>query len=150
MTLLELNQNLKKYANHFEIEKALFRFLKENSHLILQYNVRQLFSDSIGADGISLGFYSYNTSNFQNDASKAGGTPFTMVKSGDFLGGMYAKVLYRKIILSSSASHLEDMVLSPAFDTVNFFGLTEENLVLLKRFHTTPFIRQWLRQKISS
>lgn len=145
-TLIELSRRLKIYAKHKAIEIELFKFLKENPNLILQYNKRQLFEDSIGADGIDLGFYSYNTVKYNK--FKKGGEPFTMIESAQFRDGLTAKVLFRKVIITSDTPDLEDILLNPVFITTDFFGLTDENLILLKRFHTTNHIREWLRQNL--
>lgn len=146
MKLIELSNRLKLYATNNAIEAELFRFLKENPHLILQYNIEQLFHESIGADNVDLGFYSYATEKF--DSTKKGGEPFTMIKTGKFFSLLTAEVYYKKIIITSDVPYLDDMINSPFYISNEFFGLTEDNLIRLKKFNTTPHIRQWIRGKL--
>lgn len=148
MDLFQLNNNLKKYASSAKFRKVLLAFIKENPHLVLQYNKKQLFEDSIGADGIDLGFYSYSIVKYSD--YKKGGEPYTMFESGRFYDGMFAKVYYNKIIISSSVEYLDEILDNPNFITNEFFGLTDENLILLKRIHLTPYLREWILKKLKS
>lgn len=141
MYLNELNKRLKVYSQTRHAEIALFKFLKENTHLILAKQQEQLFHDSEDAEGFDLGFYSYNTKNY--NPSKKGGQPFSMIESGSFFDHLTVRVMYRHIEIDSNTPHLFDMLNNPAFESVHFFGLTERSLIWLKQQHTGKFLRAY-------
>jgi hypothetical protein len=150
MLLTELNERLKQLKSK-QHEIALFKFLKENSHLILTLQQDQLFRDSEDVWGQPLGFYSYNTTKREGQSHKKGGQPFDMYASGDFFRGLTVKVMNRSIeITSHPQSHLNKMLSNPAFDSTDFFGLTEENLIWLKQQHTGKFMRKWTKRYLQT
>ena len=118
----------------------------------MQYQMEQLFRDSIGADDWPLGFYSYNTARMsKHPGEKSGGTPFTMFESGSFLSGMYIDISGRKnvtIEIGSKTPHLQEMLSNPAFESNHFFGLTQTNYERLAA-KLTQFSAEWIIEGIT-
>ncbi|RLA04534.1 MAG: hypothetical protein DRQ45_00600 [Gammaproteobacteria bacterium] len=143
MKLGEFSRRLKKYADGKSIENELMRYLRTNPHLIMNPQREQLFTDSIGADGDSLGFYSYNTAKFKGQEHKRGGKAFDMLASGDFSNRMFIRFRGNDIFVGSSTNHLQAMYDNKAFDTIDFFGLTAENEKALKN-KLTRYSAEWI------
>lgn len=129
------------------MEKALFAYIKsEIPHILLRYNIDQLFLDSEGADGINLGFYKAGNL----DLDKKEGDPFNVWDTGDFFKKMRIDVKNRKIVITSTTSKLDEMLKNPSYLTVNFFGLTDENAEDFIKKWVKPFILQWARQQLKN
>lgn len=152
MTFAELNQRIRKYASKNALEHKLGTFLKQNPHIIMELQKEQLFQESIGSDEVALGFYSYNTAKYSKFPSeKKGQTPFTMIESGSFFDNMYIIVSGRKnvsIEIGSRTPHLNAMLNNPAFDTVNFFGLTQTNYQRLAA-NLSTMLEEWVIKGIT-
>ena len=147
MTFAQVAANLREYANAKNIDNEIMKWLKKNDQFILEAQRKQLFEESIGADGIPLGFYGYNTVKY--DKSKKLGMQFTMVSSGTFERGLFVKVNSKNIVVGSNpASHVAKMQQNKNFDTVDFFGLTPQNLGFLKR-RLTNYIGEWTANGIA-
>ena len=112
----------------------------------MQYQMDQLFVQSIGADGISLGRYSYTTAKF--DEQKKGGQPFSMIDTQDFFNRMFIKVNRVNIEIGSRTTHLEQMLENKSFLTTDFFGITTENEIRLKTL-ITKHLGEWIVNGIS-
>lgn len=148
MTLEEMASRLKVLTSYDKTMQALFRYLKANKELILDYNREQLFVDSQGSDGRALGYYA-KQNNPDPDDPKQPDDPFTMVDSGLFKSGLYIEFHYRHIVIRSHY-HVYAMENNPAFETHEFFGLTEENMAHLIEHTVKPFLNAWHRQYLSS
>lgn len=148
MTLGEMGQRLKTVSSYDKAIFALFRYLKDNKEIILDYNREQLFLESMGSDGRALGFYAQQVNPDPNDP-KQPDEPFSMVDSGLFKQGLYIEFFYRHIIIRSHY-HTFAMQNNPAFETTEFFGLTEQNMERLIEFTVKPFMIEWIRQHLSS
>lgn len=152
MTFAELNQRINKYASAKALEQKLGTFLKQNPHLVMNYQLEQLFKESIGSDEQPLGFYSYNTAAMSKIPSeKKGQTPFTMYESGSFFNNMYINITGRKnvnIEIGSRTPHLQAMLSNPAFETTNFFGLTQTNYQRLAA-NLSTMLEEWVIKGIT-
>lgn len=129
------------------MEIAVFKWIKANPEVILFYQRQQLFRKSIGSDSEPLGFYSYSTEVFTKGRKKYK-EPFTMVDSGSFREGLFVKTYYRHLIISSTTPNLDKMYDNEAYNTHNFFGLTEDSYNRFINNQVKPFLRTWLREQI--
>lgn len=147
MSPTELEKKIKEKLDTKKLEIELFKYLKSNPEKILFYQRQQLFKKSIGADDESLGSYSEGSENI--NPKKVKGSKFSMVDSGDFKKGLFVKVHYRHLIISSSTSHLKDMLENESFETIDFFGLTEDSYRRFNESVIKPFILSWTKKQIS-
>ena len=145
MNLKELSNRLNVVSDYNKAVFAIFRGLKAQKEVILDFNREQLFVDSIGSDNRQLGFYSLSNYNL---AEGKGGTPFTMVDSGLFKEGLYIEFYYKTITIRS-LYHTYEMIQNEAFNTTEFFGLTEQNLQLLIEDYVKDILRAWMRTVLS-
>lgn len=142
MNLQGLNKRLKTIAD-FDAEKEIYSFLKlEIPHIVLKYNLEQLFIENVDTDGYILGYYSPATEAI--NPSKEAGTPFTMYDSGDFMKSIKIEIKYRKIDIFSTDVKYELMLASDSYLSTDFFGLTEENLKKLINKWIIPHLKSRL------
>lgn len=150
MELSQLSARLTKYASKRALEHKLGTFLKQNPHLIMNYQMDQLFVESIGSDEIQFGHYSYNTARY--NPNHRGGDKYEMYDTGDFFNNMYITIKGRKTVtvtIGSTSSHLEKMLANPYFETHNFFGLTPTNENTLKQY-LTNYMAEWVIEGIAN
>ena len=121
MTLKELKNNIDRIVETKGATYALFRHIKANPDLMLDFNRKQLFDQGVGADGKHLGSYSLNRDP-ESDKRKEPGQVFTMIDTGLFKQGLRLKTHYRKIIITSPY-HTNAMLKNPNFNTTEFFRL---------------------------
>ena len=141
MDLITLNKKIKRIANTKAFEIEMYKYIKnELQGVIIFYQKKQLFEDSIGADGVKLGQYSVKG---YDDYGK----DFSMIYTGDFRDKLKVTVLYRKISITSQTDHLFEMETSPFFKTHDFFGLTPLNLTHLLNIHIKPHMLEWLKSQ---
>ena len=145
MNLKELSQRLKIVGDYNKAVLAIFRGLKAQKEVILDYNREQLFVDSVGSDGKALGFYSFSSANQELGID---GSPFDMVSSGLFKEGMYIEFYYKTITIRSHF-HTYAMLQNPVFNTYEFFGLTEDNFNALIDNYVKDILLEWMRSVIS-
>lgn len=144
MNTFDLEKKLKNIVSTKAATNALFKYLKDNSNILLEMNKQQLFENSEDTNSKPLGFYS---SAEENKILKRDGSPFTMVDTGLFKKGMRVDVYYRHLTIRS-VYHTYEMLQNENFLSYDWFGLTESNYEKLKKNYTLPFLIKWLEQEM--
>ena len=145
MDFTQLEKNLKDSFNTKKIEIAVFKAIKKNPDIIMFYQRKQLFSDSIGSDGKALGFYAAISELYNK--KKAKGVKFNMVSSGLFKRSLRLDVKYRHLIIRADEQRMADIQMNKSFETDNILGLTEASYRKLLRYRIKPIITKWMKTR---
>ena len=144
-----LKEQLQK-ANQITPEKVnqeIFDFIRSIESELTALNKKQLNEESKDVYGKAIGFYSKSTEIITKGAKKQG-DPFDAKDTGDFLGGLYAKVQGQNVFFGSSDSKTELILNSDNWLSKDLFGLSDENLNMVIEQKLKPFILQLYRKKL--
>lgn len=139
------------------MENELWRYMEDQLQGVLMfYQKKQLFKDSIGSDDMKLGYYSNESRSKGRDLTrgekrKNRNQEFTMIDSGDFFDKMEVIVdkSAKEITFTSNTSHLAEMLTNQFFETHNFFGLTRLNVTHLINLHLKEHMKEWTRIQLT-
>lgn len=154
MQLKDLSKRIKEYANGKSVDNAVMAWIRENPHILMDYQMRQLFHMSVDRNENPLGYYGYNTATMigpsgKDQSHKSANVPFTMQDTGDFFNKMEIKVGSKYITITSRTPHLASMQTNKFFDSVDFFGLTPQNERLFKS-RISKYAAEWITTGIAT
>ena len=130
-----------------KVNQELFDFIRSIESELTALNKKQLNEESKDVYGKAIGFYSKSTEIITKGAKKQG-DPFDAKDTGDFLGGLYAKVQGQNVFFGSSDSKTELILNSDNWLSKDLFGLSDENLNMVIEQKLKPFILQLYRKKL--
>lgn len=145
-TLGEQLQRAERLSPDF-ITRELFQFIKSIEKDMVELNRKQLNEESKDIYGDAIGFYSKATEIITKGAKKAG-EPFDAKDTGDFLGGLFAKIQGDMVVFGSTDNKTEIILNSDNWLSKDLFGLTDEDLQNLIETKFLPFITELYRKNL--
>lgn len=143
-TLLSQYQNAKKLTPA-KVKRDLFKFIRTLEGGLAQINKDTLNKKSEDVLGNAIGFYSRATEEITGGRKKEGDA-FDLLETGDFLGGLTAKVQNNSILFDTKDSKKEEVLKNLLSSDI--FGLQDDDLNdVLERF-VEPFLQLYFIDNI--
>ena len=130
-----------------KVSQELFDFIRSIESELVEMNRKQLNEDSKDIYGDAIGFYSKATEIITRGSEKAG-EPFDAKDTGDFLGGLYAKIQGGDLVFGSKDTKTKLILDSDNWLSKDLFGLSDENLKSLIEDRLKPFVQQLYRNAL--
>lgn len=127
-----------------QFRKSIIRYIKNNlTEILLNFQKKQLFENSEGADSVKLGTYSPNS-------RKAPGQPFDMVDTGLLKRSLRIEVSIERaeVVFVMDSKYRDRVRFQQPFKTSHWMGLTNEHKNILLEQYLQAVIRRVVLNKI--
>lgn len=122
----KIYENVSKDFTSIKFAESVFFFIdKSLKNVLIELQKDQLFNDSIGADGVKLGYYRRAK---KRARSRAKGEQYDMVFTGFLKNSIRVIISRGEIVFKADNEYMYTIRFRDFFGTDDWFGLTEENL----------------------